>query len=110
MPPSIGTRSKQSFRQGHVEHLGETQGHQQDLGLTKRVSASVTFTAADNKASAANGTFAAFAAGDDLLIEGANLNNGLAHVNGIDATNQAYLVLDQAPKDEGPLTVTLRTA
>ena len=80
MPPSIGTRSKQSFRQGHVEHLGETQGHQQDLGLTKRVSASVTFTAADNKASAANGTFAAFAAGDDLLIEGANLNNGLAHV------------------------------
>jgi hypothetical protein len=107
MPPSLGTRTKQSTRQEHISTLSETARHQQDLGLAKRVTVSATFAAATGRVTAAGGTFAAFAVGDDVLIEGANLNNGSFHVNATDAST--YLALDQGVKNEGPLSVTIRT-
>ena len=86
---------------------GETQYHTLDVGMTKRVVASVTFTA--TQATAANGTFSAFAAGDLVLVEGTALNNGTHLVTGIDAVNASFLTFDQGAKAEGPVTATIRT-
>lgn len=109
MPPSVGTRSKQTFRQEHIGALSETRTHQQDIGMTKRVVASCTFVdSGTEQIQAANGTFANFAVGDDILVEGTNLNNGAFHVNAIDGTNHSYLTLDQGVKNEGPLSCTVR--
>lgn len=107
MPPSIGTRTKQSIRQEHLDTRSETASHSADLGMTKRVSASITFSAASGQLQAANGTFANFAVGDDILVEGANLNNGRFHVNAIDGTNHAFLTVDGGVKNEGPVANVL---
>lgn len=108
--PSIGTRTKQGTRQGHISGRGETQSHTRDLGLSKKVTASITFVGAGtNQLQAANGTFAAFAVGDDMLVEGTNLNNGTFHVNAIDGTNHAFLTVDVGCHAEGPLSATVRT-
>lgn len=107
--PSIGTRTKQTTRQEHIGTLSETRTHSADPGMSKRAVASVTFSAAAGQLQAANGTFANFAVGDDILVEGANLNNGRMHVNAIDTVNQSFLTVDNGVKNEGPLTVTVRT-
>ena len=72
--------------------------------------ASITFVSASGQTQAANGTFAnTFAVNDPMLIEGANLNNGFFTVLALDTVNSSYLTLDPPPKDEGPITVTMRT-
>jgi hypothetical protein len=111
MPPGVGTRTKRSFRQERVTQGHMTRTFTRDLGMTKLVTASITFTSSNGRATGANGTFptSGFIVGDDVLIEGANLNNGYFHITGLDATNQSYLVLDPPPANEGPITVTLRT-
>jgi hypothetical protein len=48
-------------------------------------------------------------AGDPILVEGTNLNNGERIITGIDTVNSAYLVIDPPPKNEGPVTATVRT-
>jgi hypothetical protein len=110
MPVRYGTRNPPSTsRNGTLEGGSITRAMTGDLGMSKNVTASVTFASAGARATAANGTFAAFAARDEIQVEGANLNNGYFVVTGIDGTNHAFLVLDPAPKNEGPVTVTIRT-
>jgi len=109
--PSLGTCSKQGLKYERLAQGHETRFHTRDLGMTKLVTASITFTSSNGNATGANGTFptTGFVVNDPVLIEGANLNNGFFTITGLDATNQSYLVLDPPPKDEGPVTVTLRT-
>jgi hypothetical protein len=105
----MGTRTKQSLHYERLDQGAQTRTLTRDLGMTKLVTASITF--GSNRATGANGTFPAtgFAVNDPVLVEGANLNNGYFTVTGLDGTNHAYLVLDPPPKTEGPLTVAIRT-
>jgi hypothetical protein len=110
MPENRGTRVRQNFARERIQQGSINGGYSRDVGLVKNVSASITFSASSSELQAADGTFAStFAAGDDLMVEGASLNNGFFRVTGLDATNSAYLVVDPPPKDEGPITVTVRT-
>src|SRR5579872_3040593 len=78
-----------------------------DPGMSKNVTASVTFVnSGTNQLQAAGGTFAAFVAGDTVLVEGANLNNGTFEVLATDAST--YLQVAGGVKNEGPVTVTVR--
>jgi hypothetical protein len=108
MPINLGTRTKQTLHYGRLDQGADTRSRNQDLGMTKRVTASLTF--GSGQVSGANGTFAnTFAVNDPVLVEGASLNNGFFTVTGLDGTNNAFLALDPPPKAEGPITVTLRT-
>ena len=108
MPSPMGTRTKATLHYERVDQGAETRFHTRDVGMTKNVTASITF--GSGNATGANGTFTGtFAVNDPVLIEGANLNNGFFTITALDATNAAYLTLDPPPKAEGPLTVTLRT-
>lgn len=113
MPASLGTRSKNGLRYERRPQGNDTRGYTRDLGMTKLVTASITFTASNGRATGANGTFptTGFVVNDPVWIEsGAVLNAGAFFtITGFDATNQSYLVLDPPPKNEGPLTVTIRT-
>lgn len=109
MAPRLGTRTKQSFRKEHFDQGSSTRFLTRDVGMTKLVTASLTFNAGTSQVSGANGTFANFAVGDDLVIEGTNLNNGFYTTIAIDGVNHAFLQLDPPPKSEGPLSATVRT-
>ncbi len=109
MPSSIGTRQRQNFQKERVSQGNETRTHSADIGMTKNVTAAITFAAGAAQLQAANGTFVNFAVGDPILVEGTNLNNGRHAVTAIDAVNSAYLTVDPPPKDEGPLNATVRT-
>lgn len=105
----MGTRSRQGFRKEHPFGTSITRGFTRDKGMSKRVISNATFTAGNGRITGANGDFSAFIAGDPVLIEGVNLNNGEFEITGIDGVNGAFLVLDPAPKNEGPLSVEVRT-
>lgn len=110
MPDSLGTRRSDQFYKGRADQGADTRSRNGDKGMTKRVSASITFTASNGRATGANGTFTStFSVGDPVMIQNTNLNNSFHTVTGLDGVNAAYLVLDPAPKDEGPLTALLRT-
>ena len=110
MPTSQGTRQRQGVQKEHPEGTAMTRTLTRDVGLSKNVTASMTFAASPtSQIQAANGTFAAFVVGDPILIQGTSLNNGYAEVAAIDAVNHAYLTIDYPPKAEGPITTTVRT-
>jgi hypothetical protein len=105
----LGTRTLQSQRREHPAEPGYAQSLTCDVGMSKNVTASLTFVAGSAEITGANGTFANFVAGDPILVEGTNLNNGERIITGIDTVNSAYLVIDPPPKNEGPVTATVRT-
>lgn len=109
MATELGTRTRQTERQGHAPGTSQTKSFSRDVGMSKNVAASIAFVPGTAQITAANGTFAAFAVGDPVLIQGTNLNNGYFAVTGIDAANSAYLTLDPAPKAEGPTPAIVRT-
>jgi hypothetical protein len=104
-----GTRTQQSFRKERVQQGSREGSLTRDVGMTKNVTASITFTTATKKLTAANGTFANFVAGDPIFVAGTNLNDGEFTITAIDGVNQAFLTVDPPPKNEGPLTATVRT-
>ncbi|HEX9489789.1 MAG TPA: hypothetical protein VF930_05860 [Stellaceae bacterium] len=107
----IGTRQLQTTRQTHAATRSSNLGYGLDPGMSKRVTASITFVdSATNQLQAANNTFTPFAVGDNIRVDGANLNNTIeAVVTAIDATNHAFLTLaDVGVKNEGPITCTVR--
>lgn len=107
MAIELGTRQKQNFRYGHPASQREDRVHSRDVGMSKNVTASMTFTASNGRATAAASTFAAFAVGDPVLVSGTNLNNGTFQVLSTDAST--FVQLDVPVKDEGPLSATMRT-
>ena len=105
-----GTRTRQLPVNTRMPSGSETRTHSKDIGMSKNVTASCTFVNSSTKqVQAANGTFPAFAVNDVVLVEGTNLNNGLFTVTSLDAVNQSFLGLDPSPKNEGPITATIRT-
>lgn len=103
--PMRGTRSSQNFKAERIAGGAMTKTLTRDIGMTKNVTASITF--GSNQLLAAASTFTAFAAGDDILVEGVNLNNGLFHVISTDGSTE--LTVDPPPKTEGPISATVRT-
>lgn len=105
----MGTRTLQGFRKEHPASRTTESGLTRDVKMTKLVTTSATFTASDGKITGSAADFAAFAVNDPILIQGSNLNDGERTVTGVDGASQAFLVLDFVPKNEGPVTVTVRT-
>lgn len=105
----IGTRASQGQFNSHPPEAAIDRGMQQDPGMSKRVADNLTFAAATNRISGANGDFANFAVDDVIVIEGTNLNNGIQTVIGIDGVNQAYVTVDQGVKNEGPVAAVVRS-
>lgn len=105
----LGTRTLGTFRKEHPPGPSFDRTLTRDVGMTKNVTASITFTAGTSKLTAANGTFTGFVAGDPILVEKTNLNNGEFIVTAIDGANQSFLTVDPPPKTEGPLSATVRT-
>lgn len=106
----LGTRTLQGQRREHPFGTGFTGTLTRDVGMSKNVTASITFVGGGtNQLQAANGTFANFVAGDPVLVEGTNLNNGEFITTAIDSVNHAFLTVDPPPKAEGPITATVRT-
>jgi hypothetical protein len=106
MANEVGTRSKQNFGQLHTESASISVGYTRDKGMSKRIVTSATFTASNGRVTGSTNDFTSFAVGDQVEIFGTNKNNGCRGVTGIDVTNHAFLVLDYAPKDEGPVANT----
>jgi hypothetical protein len=80
-----------------------------DPGMTKRVSASITFVDSGTKQlQAANGTFTPFAVGDEIEVLGTALNNGIYQVVAIDGANHSFLTVQTGLHNEGPITATVR--
>jgi hypothetical protein len=110
----LGTRNAPTCTENSIPPTTRsvTASYSADLGMTKRVVASITFVnGATNQLQAANGTFPAttWAVGDTIMVEGANLNNGTFQVIGVDATNGAFLTVQGGVKAEGPVAnVTVR--
>ena len=103
----VGTRTRQNVCFTLEPNRVMTKSFTRDVGMSKNVTASMTF--GSGEVLAANGTFTAFALNDVLLVEGTNQNNGYFLVTGLDATNHAFLTLQPPPKSEGPLSTTIRT-
>jgi hypothetical protein len=108
---SIGTRGYSRNRQERVDQGQMTRTLDRDPDAMKLMEdITVSFVAASAQIQSTAGIFDfAFVAGDDLLVEGANLNNGYFHVIAVGEPSFSYLLVDPPPKDEGPLMVTLRT-
>lgn len=110
-PYPIGTRNSptQSRNTALPPSGSVAQSLSADVGMSKRVVASITFVNSSTKQlQAANGTFAAFSVGDEIMIEGTNLNNGLQQVAAIDGTNHSFLTVALGLKNEGPISATVR--
>lgn len=106
MADALGTRTRQNFETGRNAQGSETRSNTRDPGKTKRVVTSATFTASNGRVTGSNGDFTNFKVEDAVLIEGTLLNNGFFSIIGLDGVNAAYLTLDPAPKDEGPIANT----
>jgi hypothetical protein len=107
----LGTRTQAGFRKEHCSGRSNSRSFRRDLGLKDNVTSSFTFTASNGRITGSNGDFTGkFYVGETVNVAGTNLNNGNFIVTGLDGVNAAYLTLDTAPKDEGPLTATIRSA
>lgn len=109
MPNSIATRSVNNFARERTDQGSETRSHTRDLGMTKRVSTSLTMTSGSAQIAGSNGDFTAFAVNDTILVQNTNLNNGQFVVTAIDGANHAFLTVDPPPKSEGPVAGIVRT-
>lgn len=109
MELKLGTRTLQGQRREHPQRGSMESSYTRDVGMSKRVASNATFTAATARIAGANGDFANFVTGDPIRVAGSNKNDGEFLITGLDGVNQAYLTVDPAPKDEGPIAVVVRT-
>ena len=106
MTKHLGTRG-QTRSSDRIESRNMTKGYTRDLGLSTNITASLTFSAATGKVTAAASTFAAFKTQVSILVEGTQYNNGYFVITATDSSTS--LTLSPAPTNEGPVTATLRT-
>lgn len=106
----VGTRKRQNYLSNEPPQGTMAKTLTRDPGMSKSVTASMTFVSASAQVQAANGTFAPFAVNDVLLFEGVRLNDGYHTVVGIDTANHSYLILSPPPANEGPIAATVRTS
>ena len=100
----LGTRGQATQHKERIQQGSQTRGYTRDIGMTKNVTASLTFAAGASQIQGVGS--AAFAVNDPVLVEKTNLNNGYFIVTANDGTN---LTVDPPPKDEGPISATVRT-
>lgn len=112
MAVEVGTRIRQCFGLEQPPSRALTRSYSADKGLKPRVAPGVAITfvgAATSQAQATGGTFANFAVGQNLRINGSASNNGEYRVTATDASTQ--ITLSPPPKAEGPIsTVEIRTS
>jgi hypothetical protein len=107
--PSVGTRKRADVQWSNPPQGKMTKFLTRDLGMSKLVSASLTFVNSTTKqVQGAASTFTNFAVGDTILVEGTNLNNGYHNVIATDTST--YLTLAASPQNEGPISCTIRSA
>jgi len=109
MADKLGTRRKQTVLHNRIEGSRLTRNFTRDLGMTKLVTASLTF--GGGAITGANGTFTGtFAVGDPVFVEaGGAVNNGLMFtVTALDGANNAFLTVDPPPAAE-TVSCTVRT-
>jgi hypothetical protein len=107
MPPNYGTRQRVN---GQCERVAQGQPNSittRDIGMTKRVTASITF--GGGQLTAANGTFSPFAVNDPIEVSGVGLDRGFYTVTAIDTVNASYLTVDPPPPAQAAVTCTVRT-
>ncbi len=104
----VGTRTRANQLHIAPPATRQAQSFTRDIGMSKLASGSFTF--GGGQVSGANGSFPAFVAGDLVVAEGTNRNDGYFTVTGADSVNQAFLTLSPAPNAEGPIAATVRTA
>ena len=121
MPPNYGTRQRANSQFERVAQGHPNGGITRDVGMSKNVTADMTFVAGEEvlgafvlfpngaRPTAANGTFAAFAVDDPIEITGTPINLGFFTVIGIDTVNASYLILDPPAVAGGPYETTIRT-
>lgn len=109
--PSYGTRQRQTTPSNRAPQGFVNSSFTRDIGMSKLVEGlSVTFVnSSTQQAQAANGSFTPFAVDDQVEFLGSNLNGGVFTVKAIDTVNHSYLTLWEGCKNEGPITVTVRT-
>ncbi len=105
--PNLGTRSKQGFYHTHPSGRIPNDQLTRDVGMTKNVTVSVTFSASTGKATAAGGTFVHFVVGDPIVVLGSGGADGNYTVLASDFST--YLTLDPPPKNAGPVICNIRT-
>lgn len=111
--PLNGTRTRATIAYNHPPSVRLDRKQSSDLGNRAQVTASITFVnSATKQLQAANGTFpvAAWPVGLDIEVTGTSLNNGIFRITANDGANGAFLTVDNSPKNEGPLTATVRSA
>lgn len=104
MVDNLGTRQHVETQRGRVDQGSSTRSYTRDVGMTKRSVGSFTFAAGASQIQNVNN--AAFLVNDPIQVNGSNLNNGFFTVTANDGTN---LTVDPPPKNEGPVTVEVRT-
>lgn len=108
MADELGTRIKASLSNNRSDSSDITRSFTRDLGMSKLVTDSMTFASATARITGIAGDFSNFATFDPIFVAGANLNNGQFVITAI-AGDGSYIVVDPPPKDEGPISVTIRT-
>lgn len=104
MPVTTGTRARQDVRKETIDQGAPTRFLTRDLGMTKNFTGSCTFsTAGTISATSIDGSFAA---GDDIMVGDVNLNNGFFNIL---STSSGVLTVYPNPKNEGPITATVRS-
>lgn len=107
---NLGTRSKATTSQNFQERCGAQTKLSRDVGMSKRVVTTATFTSSNGRITGSANDFLAFLVGDPIVIYGAVLNSAAGHsVVAIDGASHAFLQFDQGVKDEGPISVEVRT-
>lgn len=94
-----GTRQRQGKYHERPETRFPNGKYRTDLGLSKRVICSATFTASDSKLTDAAADFTDFAVNDEVIIWNSASNNGVRRVLAVETT---ALTFDFPVKDEGP--------
>lgn len=108
MPPNFGTRTRRNVAHERVSQSRPNSVTTRDVGMTKLISASITF--GSGQLLAANNTFTSFAVGDGIVVENApEAVCGFYTVTGIDVISATYLIVDPPPQAAGPVSATVRT-
>jgi hypothetical protein len=109
MPDSLGTRIKATMQQIELDQGAPNGSYTRDQGMTKLIIDNFTFNAATHQITGTiAGEFSVFAVDDPLMVQFTNLNNGFYNIDAVDPAGN-YLTLDPPPKNEGPITATIRT-
>ena len=109
MPSSVGTRSRANREAGRPTQSRPNGTSTRDIGMSKLVGGSFTYTTAPPQIVSIAGTFSAFAAGDVIEVTGNGSDLGFYNVTAV-AGDGSALTVDPPPVAAAGVTSTIRTA